>query len=132
MGTAKTAKPFAVWVNGKRYESAKDAAEAVSLLFGWRVRPAWVRDVVKNGSGTVTRGVTVSAAPPEESGSGKAAGKKPVKTPPPAPAAEPEAALPAPEGEPENAAPGKGVNYPLLRYPPGQSPLDRGLNRAER
>jgi hypothetical protein len=130
MGTAKTAKTFAVWVNGKRYESAKGAAEAASLLFGWEVNAAWIRNMVKTGSGTVAKGVTVSAAPPEGGGSRKASGKKPVKTPPPA--AEPEAVPPPAEGEPENAAPGKGGSYPLLRYPPGQSPLDRGLNRAER
>jgi hypothetical protein len=121
-----TEKPFAVWVNGRRYENPDDAAGAVSLLLGFRVPPSWIKGITERGLSLVFDWATVSAVPP------KSGGGKPGKTTPAPSRPESAAAMPFREEEREESGPGAGYRYPLLRYVYGENPVDRGVNRAPR
>jgi hypothetical protein len=104
MSGETTARP--VWVNGVRHDGAKAAAERVSLLFGWKVRAAWIEGVIRTLGNIETCGVTISGDPPEGA---------------------------LQEGEPVPArAVRKPSRQPLLRYPKGAAPPCRGPGHATR
>jgi hypothetical protein len=100
MSGKTTALP--VRVNGIRYDGVKAAAERMSVLLGWEVSVKWVSGVVKNGWAMTIGGVTISACPPESAPARRRSRRKPPPGPP-------------------------SGRLPLLRYPPGTAPLDRGV-----
>jgi hypothetical protein len=127
----------AVWVNGIRYNGAKEAAERMSLLLGFEIKTSWVYRVIRDKASKSVNGVTISPTPPD---SGSAAPVEPVKQkkakqgvlkrldpgPEPESLNEKPAAPPEPEGPPDEYEYRKSFQLPLLRYPKGESPLDRG------
>jgi hypothetical protein len=97
-------KPLPVWVNGVCFIGVKDAAEEASRLSGRKVSAIWVSRQLRRAGAAAVGGVTLGASPPE--------GKPGAETP---------------GGAGTPAGP-----RPLLRYPPGERPLDRGVCRAGR
>ena len=90
-----------VWINGERLDGVAAAAARISLLLGWKVAEQWVSALVEAGTNATINGVSVSAAPPEAKPATPVAGELP--------------AIP---------------RQPLLRYPAGEAPIDRGAPHA--
>jgi hypothetical protein len=99
-------KRIPVWVNGECCDGLKAAAERVSLLSGQKVSAVYLSRQIKRYGTIVHKGVTVS---------GKAA-LEPKKLPDTSVTKEPEKEPPTTQGR-----------RPLLRYPPGEAPIDRGI-----
>jgi hypothetical protein len=86
-----------VYVNGEYCESMTTGARKASVIIGHEV-PLWEFQRMLNGQKKIS-GVTVSETPPEEK-------QSPVKT---------------------SASPAKKSVGPLLIFPKGEHPLDRGI-----
>jgi hypothetical protein len=111
----------------------------MTLLLGFEIDTKWVSHIIRDKISTSVNGVTISPTPPD---SGPAAHAKPVKQkkakrdvpkrpdpgPEPASLNEKPAAPPEPEGPPDEYEYRKSFQLPLLRYPKGETPLDRGLS----
>jgi hypothetical protein len=128
-----------IWVNGIRYNGAKEAAERMSLLLGYEIDTRWVSHIIRDKISTSVNGVAISPTPPD---SDPAAPVEPVKQKkakrgiPKQPEQEPEPAAlnekpadpPEPEDSPDEYEYRKSFQLPLIRYPKGETPLDRGLS----
>jgi hypothetical protein len=100
-------KRIDVWVNGEYCFGVKEAAERVSLISGRKISGVWLSRKIKKDGLFVLKGVVISTADPE-----------------------PEKLPELPVAEPERETPPAYGRRPLLRYPPGEAPIDRGVCRA--
>jgi hypothetical protein len=146
--------PAPVWVNGIRYNDIKEALEQINLLLGRKIHLRWVSAIVNSGDTRTVDGVTISAMPPE-SGQEDPGETEPPKPPPKR--GRPRTAWPEPDrDEPDPPFPelsGMKLKWleeapiqkpitakseevgghpassrlPLLRYPRGEMPLERGI-----
>jgi hypothetical protein len=98
-----------VWINGVRYDSAGSAAARLSFLLGWKVDSRWADALVKAGISMTVNGVRIGAVPPENRQAPR---------------------LERPPAERSEAAGPAVSRPPLLRYPRGTAPIDRGAPHA--
>jgi hypothetical protein len=102
-------KRIPVGVNGEYCRGVKEAAERVSLISGRKISGIWLSRKIRKDGPFVLKGVAISTADPK------------LEELPELPAAkEPEREMPPAYGWP-----------PLLRYPLGKAPIDRGVCRPE-
>ncbi|MDR2094409.1 MAG: hypothetical protein LBP76_02685 [Treponema sp.] len=98
-------KRIPVWVNGECCDGLKAAAERVRLLSGKQVNTEYLSQKIRKCGAMVYKGIAISTASPE-----------PEELP----------ELPVVK-EPEKERPTTQRRRPLLRYPPGEAPIERGL-----
>jgi hypothetical protein len=136
-----------VWVNGIRYNDIKAALEQINILLGRKVYLSWVSAIVKAGDVKTVDGVTISAVPPESEPTATVEPVKPKRGRPKRMEPEPASLKlldekPAVPPEPDKASPGQPMDQvkqeapeeprgpsrlPILRYPRGGRPLERGI-----
>jgi hypothetical protein len=132
-----------VWINGIRFNGFKAAAKQMSLLLGWDVSFRWVSSVVKNGLTKTVDDVTISATPPKSDAESPVKAAEVKRNRP-----ERKKSEPAPQNTEDTAfhdtapeQPGDMVEqdvrgerlsgrFPILRYPRGEAPVDRGVNHS--
>jgi hypothetical protein len=126
---------YPVWVNGKRYDSPKEAAEQVSLLLGWREVHASLISLSRDMYRDIVLGnVTISTSPPktEKTDNVKTAVETPGQPVHQSLLRKAETIRSNRESWITVETPRAPARAPLLRYPPGESPMERGLPYVRR
>jgi hypothetical protein len=113
-----------LWINGIRYNDLAAATAKINLLIGWKVSTLWVSRIASEGTSKEINGVIISAIPLPELSSTRSLLKK-HKTHQRKRAQEP------PKQEASEQEASEQEVFPLLRYPPGKTPVDRGINHAQ-